>query len=180
MFWFFPSFLSHTLIVSTSKLKHIHISFKPVTLHSAVIWRQSSQLTSGECICDIIHLWHASLSMWNSSSHLPGTATVCYRAVSKISHFAKDRNSQNRNVLHISTNILHNPAKMFYLTAAPGLKKKAVPPLDWLLPFSFQRCQDTVEQGAAPEEQHKPRGSCQWLKLLWHWTLPGVATKCTD
>lgn len=78
--------------------------------------------------------------MGNPSSHLPGTdrLLVCNRAVSKISDFAKSGNSQNRNVLNISTNILHSLAKMFCFTAAPRLKKKAVPPLHWLLPFFFQ------------------------------------------
>lgn len=53
--------------------------------------------------------------MGNPSSHLPGTdrLLVCNRAVSKISDFAKSGNSQNRNVLNISTNILHSLAKMF-------------------------------------------------------------------
>lgn len=117
----------------------------------------------------LMHLWyHTSITFCiYVKSQIPPPCQrllVWNRAVSKISDFAKDGNSQNRNVLNISTNILHDLPKCSGLTAVPGLQKKAVP-LHWLLPFSFQKCQGTVEQRAAPKEEHKSRSSCQLLKL---------------
>lgn len=49
------------------------------------------------------------------------------------------------------------------LTTALKLKKMAMSPLHWLLPFFFEWGQGTTQHRAPLQQEHKPSGSCQLL-----------------